>query len=517
MRVIISSGELLGGTALTKRADVQCYLGIPFAAPPIGPLRFRAPQPVAAWEGVLDAHRFRPAAPQNPDPFLAANDYFQPASSEADCLNLNIWTPRADGQSRPVMVWIHGGAYLSGSNSVGVNNGAELAATFDVVVVSINYRLGALGYLDLGHLLGESYQESGNVGILDQIAALQWVRDNILFFGGNPANVTIFGESAGGAAVGTLLGTPRAEGLFHRAIIQSGTAERARDQATSEEATSSFLDAAGLTTATASELLTMSVERILAAQEAFVIDYSRGVVGLPLPFQPTIDGVVLPVMPLEAIRLGTNSRVDLLAGTNLNEASLFTEPMAGDGDSPSIVRQKIERVIQQDHPSGDLTLLESYADAARDSLGKEVNDRQLLEALLTDRLYRQPTNRLLDARATSAGANYAYLFTWLSPLYGGRLGACHVLELPFIFRQLHRIEAVSLVGEHAPQILSDWMSAAWVRFADIGVPGSAALPKWQEYAEPNRLTMELNETPGLRSDPLGRLREFWHEASVGAD
>ncbi|SMQ61732.1 carboxylesterase/lipase family protein [Agreia sp. VKM Ac-1783] len=516
MRLVLASGVVQGSTSLTKRADVQCYLGIPFAASPVGELRFRPPQPVAPWDGELEAKKFGPAAPQNPDPFMTANDYFQPLSSEEDCLNLNVWTPRADARARPVMVWIHGGGYIGGSNSSGLNNGAELAATFDVVVVSINYRLGALGYLQLGHLLGEEYADAGNLGVLDQIAALEWVRDNIAAFGGDPQCVTVFGESAGGAAVATLLGTPRAEGLFHRAIVQSGTAERARSLPESEAITAAFLDAAGMTEQTASRLLDMPLEEVLVAQQRFADSFARGVVGLALPFQPTIDGRVLTELPLDAVARGVNGGVPLLVGTNRNETSFFTEPMSGDGDSAEATESKLAAVFAEElsAETGDRA---DYEAVLTDELGREPRDRQVLESLLTDRLYRQPTNRLLAARASSTAETYAYLFTWETPLFDGRLGACHVLDVPFVFRQLHRIEAVSLVGEHPPQQLSDWMSAIWVRFADTGVPTSAALPEWAPYEPDARSTMELNTRPRLLSDPLAGLRRFWLEmAEVSA-
>ncbi|SMG09882.1 carboxylesterase/lipase family protein [Agreia pratensis] len=513
MRLVLASGVIQGSTSLTKRADVQCYLGIPFAASPVGELRFRPPQPVAPWAGELDAKKFGPAAPQNPDPFMTANDYFQPPSSEEDCLNLNVWTPRADALARPVMVWIHGGGYVGGSNSSGLNNGAELAATFDVVVVSINYRLGALGYLQLGHLLGDEFADAGNLGVLDQIAALEWVRDNIAAFGGDPQCVTVFGESAGGAAVATLLGTPRSEGLFHRAIVQSGTAERARGLPESEAITAGFLDAAGLTEQTASRLLDMPLQELLAAQQRFADEFAKGVVGLALPFQPTIDGRVLSELPLDAVRRGVNADVPLLVGTNRNEASFFTEPMSGDGESVEATEAKITAVLAEEFSADASGRAADYEGVLAEELGQQPRSRQMLESLLTDRLYRQPTNRLLDARASGAAKTFAYLFTWETPLFNGRMGACHVLDVPFVFRQLDRIEAVSLVGEHPPQQLSDWMSATWVRFADTGVPVSAALPEWVPYEPSDRSTMELNTQPALLNDPLAGLRRFWLEAA----
>lgn len=505
-----TAGRLQGGTTLTKRADVQCYLGVPFAAPPIGELRFKPPAPVEPWEGVREAKRFGPAAPQNPDPLFVQSGYFLPPTSERDCLNLNVWTPRNDAAKRPVLVWIHGGAYVTGSNSGGNNNGSELAATLDVVVVSINYRLGVLGFLHLEHLLGPDYRDSGNLAILDQLAALRWVRENIAAFGGDPDNVTVFGESAGGAAVGTLLGTPASEGLFRRAIMQSGTAERARTVDDSIEITSAVLDAAGLDAASAGRLVDLPIAELLAVQEKVAQAHASTVIGLSLPFQPVVGCDVLPEFPLDAIRRGVNSSVDLLVGTNLNEASFFTELRPEHPDDTRTERDKFESLIATDF--GDSTdLAERYIEAVGAELGVTPTDKQVLESYLSDRLYRQPTNRLLDAREGSAGDNFAYLFTWPSPLLEGRLGSCHALDVPFVFRQLHRIESVSLLGENAPEELSDWMSVAWTRFAREGAPQSAALPVWPTYTPPTRATMILDLAPRVQSDPRALLRELWHE------
>ncbi len=503
------AGRIHGGTTLTKRADVQAYLGIPFAAPPVGELRFRPPAPVEPWDGVRETKRFAPAAPQNPDPMMVASGYYVPPTSEQDCLNLNVWTPRNDDRRRPVLVWIHGGAYVTGSNSSGYNNGAELAATLDVVVVSINYRLGILGFLHLGHVLGDGYRDSANLAILDQLAALRWVRDNILKFGGDPDNVTVFGESAGGAAVGTLLGTPASQGLFRRAIIQSGTAERARDEAQSIAVTSAVLAEAGLTDATASDLIHMPIERLLEVQQRISDQWAQKVIGLPLPFQPMWGGDVLPEFPLDAVRHGVNTDVDLLVGTNLNEGSFFTELRPESTGDHRSARERTELVIAEDF--GDTIDYTTYAATVAEVLGTEPAENQVLESYLSDRLYRQPTNRLLDARAHARGRTYAYLFTWPSPLMDGRLGSCHALDVPFVFRQLHRIEAVSLVGENPPEQLSDWMSVAWTRFAREGVPESAGLPVWPRYDQSTRETMILDLQPRVESDPRAALRHLWSE------
>ncbi|NYD66718.1 carboxylesterase/lipase family protein [Agromyces atrinae] len=511
MIVDTPNGRIAGTTTLTKRADVQCYLGIPFAQGPDGDFRFRPPVAPEPWEGTLDARSSGPAAPQNPDPLLAQSGFRQAHWSEHGSLTVNVWTPRADERRRPVLVWFHGGAYVSGSNSSGYNNGAELAATFEVVVVSINYRLGAFGFLNLAHVLGEGYEDSGNVGVLDMIAALRWVAGNIEYFGGDPDRVTVFGESAGAAAVGTLLGTPATEGLFSRAIMQSGTAERARSQAESEEITERFLHVAGLEPERAGELTTWSARKLLGAQKRFADEFAAGVIGLPLPFQPTIDGRTLHELPLDAVRRGVNSAVDLLIGTNLNEASFFTE-FAPDTVEPA--RSHADRLlaaVREDQLGEPETVVAEYRESVAHELGSAPTDAAVLESYLSDRLYRQPSNRLLDARRSSAGSNHAYLFTWKSPMMEGRLGACHALDVPFVFRQLHRLEAVTLVGDEPPHELSDWMSAAWISFADTGRPNSAGLPVWPVYDAEERRTMRLDVDPEVLSDPRGGLRRFWAE------
>ncbi|MBO9577407.1 MAG: carboxylesterase/lipase family protein [Microbacteriaceae bacterium] len=506
--VATAAGLVRGTTTVTRRADVESYLGIPFAAPTTG-RRFLAPQPVEPWEGTRDARRLAAAAPQNADPVLVDGGFWQPPTDEATCLNLNVWTPRADDLERPVLVWIHGGAYVTGSNATGYNNGAELAASLDVVVVSINYRLGALGFLHLEPLLGPDYADAANTAVLDWVLALQWVQENIRAFGGDPGRVTVFGESAGAAAVGTLLGMPAAQGLFARAILQSGTAERARAAEDSSAVVHELLEAAGLRESEAERLLDLPISELLAAQARVGEAHAARVIGLPLPFQPTIDGRILPRLPLEAIAAGCSADVDLLAGTNLNEAAFFTmvrPKTRGDGRSPL---ERLEALLAEDAPDDPATALIDYRERLDALLGSPATDEQVFESYLSDRLYRQPTNRLLAAREGARGGTYAYLFTWPSPLMGGALGSCHALEVPFVFRQLDRIESASLVGDRPPVELSEWISGAWVEFARRGAPRAPALPDWPAYAEPARATMILDTPPRLVLDPRGSLREFW--------
>jgi len=505
------SGRLAGSITLTRRAEVEAFLGIPFAASPAGPGRYRGPGSVTGWDGVLDAKHSAPAAPQNPDPVMVAGGFWQPPTDEARCLNLNVWTPASDDRRRPVMVWTHGGAYVSGSNAGGMNGGAELAAALDIVVVSANYRLGALGFLALDHVLGPDFEESGNLALLDQIAALEWVRDNIDCFGGDPDDVTIFGESAGGAMVGTLLGSPLASGLFRRAIVQSGTAERARPADESRAVTAELFDVLGIPERDAERILDLDITEILAAQAKVVEHHSRKTIGLALPFQPTIGTRSLPQLPVDAIRDGVNAGVDLLAGTNLNEASFFTalRPLAEGQSAAALARTIVESDV-------DGHAYDAYTAALEHELGREPQADEVFESALTDRLYRQPTNRLLDARLAGAtGRTFSYLFTWTSPMMDGRLGACHALEVPFVFRQLHRLESATLVGDAPPKELSEWMSGAWVEFARRGAPQAPALPDWPDYTRESRATMILDRRPGVRFDPRGALRALWnHEVRV---
>lgn len=506
-------GSVRGSSLETDGTTVQRFLGIPYAGPPSGANRFRPPVPASPWSGVLDCTAPGPAAPQNPE------DPAPPGArpriwSEEGCLNLNIWTPAVDGPGRPVMVWIHGGAYLLGANSDGMYDGARLAAAAGVVLVSINYRLGALGFLHLADLLGPAYGDSSNLALLDQLEALRWIRRNIGTFGGDPDNVTVFGESAGAAAIGTLLGMPASEGLFHRAIMQSGTAERYRPPEDSARITTLFLELCGLDESSAKELLTLPVERLLEAQAALERRIAAESFAVPLPFQPTVGTPSLPLPPLESVRNGVNRGVDLLIGTNLNEGSFAVEmrpSAATDPDYPDRAAAVLAGAgIQPAQAAG-------YTAALTQVLSREPTGKELLEAAIADSVYRQPSNSLLAARhATAAaagqggdapGKNFAYLFTWRSPAMGGKLGACHALDIPFVFRHLDAPEAAFLTRGKAPQPLSDAMCGAWASFARTGTPGTAELA-WPEYGQ-RRNTMVLDAEPRLEADPRQEIREFF--------
>lgn len=499
--VTVAEGTVHGASSILEGREVSRFLGIPYAGSPAGARRFKSPAPVAGWTGVLDGTLPGPAAPQNPE--IPAPPGRKPrAWSESDCLNLNVWTAEMGGSGLPVMVWVHGGAYVSGSGSDAMYDGGNLAAATGTVVVTINYRLGALGFLHLAELLGTEYEDSSNAALLDVLEALQWVKRNIAEFGGDPDNVTLFGESAGAAAVGTLLGMPASKGLFRRVIMQSGTAERYRTAEDSSRISREFLALCGLDAAQARDLLTLPVERLLEAQEKLVQRFGAQTFTVPLPFQPTMGTPLLPVPPLEGVRSGLNSEVDLLIGTNLNEGSLAVEMRPKNPSEPSHAERATAVLADSGAPGRE----EEYARALASVLGAEPSGKELLEAAISDVVYRQPSNRLLDARQHSAGNNFAYLFTWRSPAMGGKLGACHALDIPFVFRQLASPEAEFLTRGTAPQGLSDLMSTAWAAFARTGRPDAPRLPHWPDYG-PGRGTMVLDEQPRIEDDPRGELRE----------
>jgi para-nitrobenzyl esterase len=490
--------------ARTKQGDVRgverdgvwAYRGIPYAAPPTGEGRFRPPAPPEGWSGLRDATRFGPMAPQGVGPLEAMLGATRFPQSE-DCLSLNVATPAADDAGRPVLVWIHGGGFQTGSGSIPWYHGTALARRADVVVVSINYRLGALGFTHLG----DDHPGSGNLGLLDQVAALQWVQDNIENFGGDPGNVTIFGESAGGMSVAVLLGTPAARGLFHRGIAQSGACQALAD-ADAADATAARL-AAELGGVDA--LLTAPVEDIVAAQSrvAASVRFSLGA-GQVLPFTPVLDGDVLPVHPLDAIRGGSAADIDLVAGTNAHEFTLFTVAAGVTDTTDERLARAVERI------AGDRTpeVLAAYR-----AMEPGASPFDLLVSMSTDVVFRLPCEDLLAAHAAgAAGASTrSYLFTFESPAFEGRLRSTHALEIPFVFGIVDRPGTELFVGEvdDAVRGLGDACADAWTSFATDGDPRAAGMPAWPAWDPEQRRTMELGTTRQELLDPSAPARAAW--------
>ncbi len=427
---------------------IATFLGIPYAAAPFGEFRFRAPAPVPAWVGVRDALTFGPTAPKLP--YAPPMDRLLPDPSIPgdECLNLNVWTPDPAGSGLPVMVWIHGGSLRNGSSSLPVYDGRAFARD-GVVLVSINYRLGVEGF-------GVFPDAPANRGLLDQLAALRWVNDNIAAFGGDPGNVTVFGESAGAISIGALLVSPHSAGLFRRAVMQSGP-PTAVSPKKGGRTTALIAKQLGLP-ATAQAFAGADRGALLAAQVAI----TRA--GNPLTganaFSIVVDGDVVPTEPLAAVRAGAARDVDLLLGYNSEEYRLWFVP-SGVVDRVNAItlrlalakfriKQRVAKEYRRNRPTA--------------------KPGEILGAIATDMLLRVPANRLADERR---GDNtFMYEFGWPSPVDG--LGACHALEIGFVFDTLRSPDVAALAGPVAPQVLADAMHRAWVDFAATGKPGWAS-------------------------------------------
>ena len=499
--VSIAQGELEGICE-----EGFCYFkGVPFAAPPVGDLRWLPPHPPLPWEGVRAADRFGDVAPQNPLP-EGPGVVEGPEPQSEDCLFLNIWTGGLDDRRRPVMMWIHGGAFNIGSGSTPMYDGRVLAQRHDVVVVTINYRLGLLGFLNLNEATGGRIPATGNEGLLDQVAALQWVKENIAAFGGDPDNVTVMGESAGSMSVACLLAMPAAEGLFHKAILESGAGTVTVPLAEAASVGRMFLEivgSSGVDTGDPEALRALPAERLLELD----IEMRRR---LAPPWEelritatsPVLDGSVLTRMPTQAVGEGAARDIPVVIGTNLEEWKLFT---IADPDRERISREQvIERLayfIPTEHAAG---IYDRYREA-RCARGDDTSPYEILVALNTDLMFRIPSLQLAEAKAVHNHAVFDYLFTYRSPVAGGALGACHCLEMGFVFGT--HDETFCGAG-HEADVLADTMQEAWATFARTGDPSCPSLGVWPVYGR-RRATMILDVEARLEDSPYEPERRAW--------
>ncbi|HZJ28290.1 MAG TPA: carboxylesterase/lipase family protein [Acidimicrobiia bacterium] len=466
---------------------VQAFRGIPYAVAP----RFRPPVRPDPWTETLDATRFGPVAPQLPSPLVSLLGGSTDDLSE-HCLSVNVWTPGLDGR-RPVMVWIHGGAFVMGSGSTPWYDGRNFAASGDVVLVTINYRLGAFGFTCLDEIGGTEYAGSGNAGIRDQIAALEWVRDNIAAFGGDADDVTIFGESAGAMSVGTLLGTPDAQGLFHKAILQSGAAQFVAKRDDAGRTAAGLLTAAGVDDVAG--LVELSMTDLLDAQRRML--EADG--GLGLPFRPVVDGVVLAEPPLDAMRSGACGNVPVLVGTNRDEMTLFLilDPTLGELDGSGLVSRAAQMFGEG----------AAQAVAAYEANRPGAASRDVLVAIASDAVFRVPALRLVEAQIAKGHSAHSYYFTWATPAFDGALGSTHALEIPFVFDNLDQPGAAVFTGDSTDRpALAETMHSAWIRFAHTADPG------WPTYDLDRRATRMFDgvDNPVI-DDPGGTERELWSD------
>lgn len=485
------SGKVQG----LEQGAITVWKGIPFAHPPIAHRRFLPPQPLHPWSGVLDATQFGPASLQSARGNASSADGI-PTSE--NCLSLNIWSPGADHEMRPVMVYLHGGGFVIGSASEPQCDGTSFATQHDMVVVTCNYRLGLLGFLYLGDLAGHDYAQ-GNVALLDQIAALQWVHDNIAAFGGDPEQVTVMGESAGAMSIGNLLAMPAARGLFQRAILESGASSSillTREQATS--ITQAVLKKLDLPVSHVLALTEVPAETLLTVQDE--VDREWG--GMEA-FAPVIDGVTLPRHPLELLAQGASLPVPLLIGSNRDEWRLFTVLLGGN-------MEEVKADLSQTFGAATGHVHEIYTQR-RAEKGPELAwvDMQ------GDRVFRIPALRQAEAQVRQGAPVWMYRFDWVSPTFGGQLGACHGIEMPFVWNRLHTPLARFLLGDAiaALQPMVDRIHATWATFIRTGNPTTTGLPDWPHYDLTHRRMMLLNEVSQVVDDPQAELLPFWENVS----
>ncbi|MEV6871825.1 carboxylesterase family protein [Amycolatopsis sp. NPDC051128] len=448
-------------------AGVALFRGIPYAAAPEGELRFAEPVPAQAWDGVRDTSRPGPTAPQRRHDVPGLD--LSPITGTGwrpgpEYLTVDVWTPQPGVGALPVLVFVHGGAFIGGTGSAAVYDGTSFARS-GAVLVTVQYRLGIDGFLPLDG-------GTTNVGLRDQLAALRWVQDNIAGFGGDPTRVTLFGAASGAVSVACLLGSPLSAGLFHRAIVQSGHPDMVRDGVQARRLAKVVADELK-TEATAEAFRKVSTEQLLDAQEAVLrpggapdlrdaLGYDRGY-GLS-PFLPVVGDDVLPQHPTKAIRAGAGGDVDLIAGSCSEEMRLYLVPT---GALEAVTDDQAVASLAVSHPD-PAGVLHAYG------LGTGRTAGEVLVEALTDLVFRDGVRDLAEHHT---GRTFRYEFEWGSPLLEGRLGACHGLELPFVFDAPAALSGPrGLLGERPPRELARDLNGAWHRFATTGSPG------WAEYA-----------------------------------
>jgi para-nitrobenzyl esterase len=487
--VATTAGKIRG----THTAGVYTFRGVPYGATTAGAARFQPPAKPKPWSDVREATALGARSPQ----LLSSFHGFVPPEVEAmdrdemmgeDCLVLNVWTPALDrGRRLPVMVWLHGGGYTSGSGGFICYDGIELARKHDVVAVTVNHRLTALGYLYLAGLGNEHYANSSNVGNLDIVAALEWVRDNIAAFGGDPANVTIFGQSGGGGKVSSLMAMPAARGLFKRAIVQSGAAVKGIPRDAATQNAKDFLARLNLEPEQLDKLPDVPLEQLLKATEPSS--------GPPINFGPVVDGHSLPTDPFDPVAPAQSANVPLLIGTVETEVTFFPGQPLDPIDDASLHAHVKQQLKTSD---ADVERVIAAYRAGRPG----VANTDLFLIMASDG-FRAGILLEADRKAAQGQAPvYQYYFTWHSPVRDGKLRSFHTLEIPFVFDNVDAAKSMTGSGKDRYE-LATRMSNAWVAFARTGDPNHAGLPKWAPYDTTRRATMIFNTECRVVDDPHG--------------
>ncbi|MFL0252507.1 carboxylesterase/lipase family protein [Clostridium neuense] len=473
----------LYGEVKGERIDgISIWKGIPYAAPPVGSLRFCPPNPPSSWDGIRDASKFGKSAMQ-PEKSTLIGD--KSGTISEDCLYLNIWSPNADDKLRPVMVWIHGGGFIAGSGYDGIYDGTSFAKEGNVVIVTLNYRLGAFGFLYLKEIAGEKYSTSGNCGLLDQIAALKWVKENIKAFGGDPNKITIFGESAGAASIGNLLAMPAAKGLFNQAIIES-TTKLAINSATASKATNKLINLLGIEKNEFEKLIALPADKLVKASLTFPM----------ATFRPVIDNVSIPEDPEDLLRKGAAKNIPIICGSNKDEFALFSAA------NPSF-DQWDEKEI--------LTSLEKQFGTAWPELykyfSKEKIDKKTYNRIMSYYSFIYPTLKYSEILSTMSPV-WVYKFSFEHPV----LGAFHSSELQYVWNK-NEVKNINLF-KIPPQgrKLAKQMHHAWIAFAHNGNPNANEIPYWPGFEVKDRAVMVFNDESRVEYDPYED-RKIWEKIS----
>jgi para-nitrobenzyl esterase len=498
--VTTRSGKIAGSFV----NGLYIFKGIPYAAPPVGELRWMPPQPVKKWDGVRDAKNFGAIAPQTVMPVGPFGQVPQPPQSE-DCLFLNIWTPGLDNARRPVMVWIHGGAFTLGSGADPSYDTGILPKRGNIVMVSINYRLGMFGFLRLKDVTGGKIPATGNEGMMDQVLALKWVKDNIAAFGGDPENVTVFGESAGGMSIDTLMAMPSANGLFRKAILESGSGNYAISLGDANINSRIFLEAAGIKEGDIKALRSLTPPQLLEIEKKMLASPSgKGRAPHVTIVAPVIDKEIIPDDSLKLAKKGNSSQIVSIVGSNLNEWKLFTmmEPGFDKIDEAGILN-RLSTVMSE---SDAKLLIDAYRQA-RTRRGESASPADIYTAIFGDYVFRMPGVRLVEAQQANQQAAYSYLFTWKSPAMNGAFGACHGLEISFVFGTLN--DMFSGTGPEADK-LAKCIQDAWLAFAHTGDPSCESIGKWPVYGD-KRMTMILGKNYHVEAAPYEEERQAWEK------
>jgi len=481
------------------------FKGVRYGAPPVGDLRFKPPRRPEPWTAVADAIRYGERAIQAEGGLMSSANV--PSMSE-DCLFLNVWTPGLDNKSRPVMVWLHGGGFSSGSGGDSLSEGANLAHKGNVVLVSINHRLNVFGFLQLGREWGPDYVSSGQAGMLDIVMSLQWVHDNIASFGGNPGNVTIFGESGGGRKVAMLMAMPAAKGLFHKAIIQSGSGLDAPSRAEAIDLGRELLKKLGIPEGDVRALALADARAIFEAQPpASAASSPPGQLTVPTGgFVPCVDGIALSRKPFIPDAPQVSARVPLLIGSNKDEMTIFR---ARDPNFGSSTDEEFTAYVHKELPGKAEALIRALRTAF-----PGYSPSYLITAADTMKGYWIATVLQAERKAAQGSAPvYTYLLEWESPVDGGRLRSHHALDVPLVFNNVESMRSMVGPGPE-PQRLADLMSSAWIAFARTGDPNTRALPQWPAYDLKRRATMIFNLDSRVQFDPYSEIRRILLESGI---